>query len=64
MQPRIAKGGYFQAEDGSKAADWELPARTGKLSQVKLSVGEVETIEALGFSFFVGASFIIAYFWC
>mmetsp|Transcript_1700 Transcript_1700/g.4315 ORF Transcript_1700/g.4315 Transcript_1700/m.4315 type:complete len:249 (-) Transcript_1700:322-1068(-) len=27
-----AEGGYFQAPDGSKAADWELPARTGKCS--------------------------------
>ncbi|CAK9067932.1 unnamed protein product [Durusdinium trenchii] len=26
-----AKGGYFQAKDGSKAAAWELPARTGKV---------------------------------
>lgn len=29
-----AKGGYFEAPEGSKAADWELPARTGKQSQV------------------------------
>ncbi|CAE7204655.1 unnamed protein product [Symbiodinium natans] len=28
-----AQGGYFQAKDGSKAADWELPARTGKLDE-------------------------------
>ncbi|CAJ1364928.1 unnamed protein product [Effrenium voratum] len=26
-----AKGGYFQAKDGSRAAEWELPARTGKI---------------------------------
>ena len=26
------RGGYFQAADGSKAADWEQPARIGKLN--------------------------------
>ena len=36
FSPRAAKGGYFEAPEGSKAADWELPARTGKQSQAAL----------------------------
>eukprot|EP00438_Fugacium_kawagutii_P004520 Skav214459 [mRNA] locus=scaffold1870:169113:182014:+ [translate_table: standard] len=35
---QMAQGGYFEAADGSKAADWELPARTGKQCQAGYQV--------------------------
>ncbi|CAE7636289.1 unnamed protein product, partial [Symbiodinium sp. KB8] len=43
-----AEGGYFQARDGSRAADWELPARTGKLDdgQSIWTAGMWEPVEA------------------
>lgn len=36
-------GGYFQAKDGSKAADWELPVRIGKTDSALTAkkVGEI-----------------------
>ena len=39
-----ARGGYFQAADGSKAADWELPVRTGKCGE-PLAAGTWEPVE-------------------
>jgi len=35
----MAKGGYFQAKDGSKAADWELPVRIGKTDSDTILAG-------------------------
>lgn len=44
-----AQGGYFQAEDGAKEADWELPARTGKASDGQNTViqGNWEPVPAV-----------------
>eukprot|EP00931_Biecheleriopsis_adriatica_P075363 TRINITY_DN49244_c0_g1_i1.p1 TRINITY_DN49244_c0_g1~~TRINITY_DN49244_c0_g1_i1.p1 ORF type:complete len:261 (+),score=53.11 TRINITY_DN49244_c0_g1_i1:33-785(+) len=44
-----ADGGFFQAKDGARAKDWELPARLGKLDEEGSSVrtaGMWEPIQA------------------